>query len=137
MIPPSSAISLIAASAVGAMLPAPYPMADTDQLKLNRQALEKIAEVFRVFSEPTRLQILQELKSGARNVTELVETLDVSQANVSKQLRVLHDAGIVRRERKGTQAIYAIADPLTFELCSLVCQKLNREANAPQPNFML
>ena len=119
------------------MLPAIPSMADSEQRKLNRQALEKIAEVFRVFSEPTRLQILQELKAGPRNVTELVETLDVSQANVSKQLRVLNDAGIVQRERKGTQAIYAISDPLTFELCSLVCQKLNREANTPQPNFML
>jgi DNA-binding transcriptional ArsR family regulator len=108
-------------------LPAPLP----------REALEPIAAVFRVFSEATRLQILQELKSGPRNVTALVEALGVSQANVSKQLRVLFDAGIIRRDRRGTQAIYAIDDPLTFELCNLVCQKLNREASSRRRVYAL
>lgn len=121
----------------GAMIPVIVPMGSKTDMKLNREALEKIAGVFRVFSEPTRLQILQELKSGPRNVSQLVGMMGVSQANVSKQLRVLHDAGIIRRERLGTQAIYTIADPLTFELCGLVCEKLNREASAPQPTFAI
>lgn len=125
-------------SAVGQIASAMLPAADGGgNQKLQRAALEKIAEVFRVFSEATRLQILQELKAGPRNVTTLVEALEVSQANVSKQLRVLHDAGIIRRARQGTQAIYTIEDPLTFELCSLVCEKLNRDASAPQPTFAL
>lgn len=119
------------------MIPGIASMENKLNSKLNRDALEKIAGVFRVFSEPTRLQILQELKAGPRNVTQLVESMGVSQANVSKQLRVLHDAGIIRRERQGTQAIYAIVDPLTFELCGLVCEKLNREASIPQPTFVL
>ena len=119
------------------MLPAIPKMTDSGNPKLNRQSLEKIAEVFRVFSEPTRLQILQELKTGPRNVSALVESLQVSQANVSKQLRILYDAGVIRREKLGTQAIYGIADPLTFELCNLVCEKLNRQASAPQTTFAL
>ena len=112
-------------------------MASKTDSKLDRDALEKIAGVFRAFSEATRLQILQELKAGPLNVTQLVEGLGVSQANVSKQLRVLHDAGIIRRKRLGTQAIYEIADPMTFALCGLVCEKLNREASMPQPTFAL
>ncbi len=132
-----SGISSFAAALVGGMIPAIPTMTGSDTARLNRQALEKIAEVFRVFSEPTRLQILQELKAGPLNVTQLVEALKISQANVSKQLRVLHDGGIIERKRLGTQAIYAIADPLTFELCRLVCEKLNREANTPQPTFAL
>ncbi len=108
-----------------------------DHPRLERQSLEKVAGVFRVFAEATRLEILQELKHGPRNVSALVAALGVSQANVSKQLRILHEAGVIRRERHGTQAIYTISDPLTFELCNLVCQKLNREAAAPHPLYEL
>ena len=115
----------------------PGMSASNPQSKLDRDSLEKVAGVFRVFSEPTRLEILQELKAGSRNVTSLVEVLGVSQANVSKQLRILSEAGVIRRERQGTQAIYSISDPLTFELCNLVCQKLNREAATPQPVYQL
>ena len=129
--------SLIAAAVAGAIIQPMIPLGTTSDNKLDRDALEKIAGVFRVFSEATRLQILQELKAGPRNVTQLVERLAISQANVSKQLRVLHDAGIIRRDRQGTQAIYTISDPLTFELCGLVCEKLNREASLPQPTFAL
>lgn len=77
-------ISSIAVAMVGGMIPAIPAMTGSDNPRLNRQALEKIAEVFRVFSEATRLQILQELKAGPLNVTQLVEALKVSQANVSK-----------------------------------------------------
>lgn len=133
----SCATSLIATAVTGAMIQSFAPMVTTPDNKLNRDALERIAGVFRVFSEATRLQILQELKAGPLNVTQLVETLGVSQANVSKQLRVLHDAGIISRERLGTQAIYEIVDPMTFALCGLVCEKLNREASMPQPTFSL
>ena len=130
-------MSSIAAAAASAIIHPFATMANKTDSKLDRDALEKIAGVFRAFSEATRLQILQELKAGPLNVTQLVETLGVSQANVSKQLRVLHDAGIIRRNRLGTQAIYEIVDPMTFALCGLVCEKLNREASLPQPTFAL
>ncbi|MFM7181060.1 MAG: ArsR/SmtB family transcription factor [Verrucomicrobiales bacterium] len=130
-------MTLIAATTAGVIIHSLTAMGNKSDIKLDRDALEKIARVFRVFSEATRLQILQELKTGARNVTQLVETLGVSQANVSKQLRLLHDAGIIRRKRLGTQAIYEIVDPMTFALCGLVCEKLNRDASLPQPTFAL
>ena len=59
--------------------------------KLDSAALEKIAELFRVFSEATRLAILQELREAPHSVNELVEKLDTSQANISKQLKALHE----------------------------------------------
>ena len=131
------AISLLAAPSVSAKIAPVSTMQASENLKLDRTALEKVAEVFRAFSEPTRLQILQELKSGPRNVSDLVAALQVSQANVSKQLKVLHAADIIKRQRHGTQAFYAITDPLTFELCRLVCDKLNRDAKQIQPTFTL
>ena len=102
------------------------PKRKPPQKKLDRQALEKIAEIFKAFSEPTRLQIIQELKAGPKNVSELVTALQTSQANVSKQLRMLYDMDILKKEKAGTMVFYAIDDDTVFPLCDLVCQKLNR-----------
>ena len=90
--------------------------------------LARLAELFRCFAEPTRLALLQELKPGPRSVGELVAALAATQANVSKQLKHLHQAGLISRTRDGTSVIYAIAEPFVFEICSLACNKLNRDA---------
>jgi DNA-binding transcriptional ArsR family regulator len=96
-------------------------------MKLDAIQLERVANMFRAFSEASRLAILQELKSGERSVSDIVDALPTSQANVSKQLKMLHDAGVVSRRKEGTQVLYQIADPMVFELCRLVCDKLNRD----------
>ena len=100
-------------------------------MKLDTSQLERVADLFRAFAEPTRLAIVQELKSGELSVSEIVACLTTSQANVSKQLKVLHGAGIVGRRKQGAQVLYQIADPMVFELCRLVCEKLNRAAVKP------
>jgi DNA-binding transcriptional ArsR family regulator len=98
--------------------------------KPDRAQLTKIAEVFRVFSEPTRLAILQLLKEKPLSVNEMVRMLETSQANVSKQLRMLYDADILRREQKGNQVFYSIKEAMVYELCAIVCDKLNEKARA-------
>ncbi len=100
-------------------------------MKLDAVQLERVANLFRAFAESSRLAIIQELKSGERSVSEIVDTLPTSQANVSKQLKLLHDAGVVSRRKDGTQVFYQIADPVIFDLCGLVCDKLNRDAVKP------
>ena len=100
-------------------------------MKLDVQQLERVANLFRAFSESTRLAIVQELKSGELSVSEIVDRLTTSQANVSKQLKLLYDAGLVGRRKQGTQVLYRIADPMVFELCKIACEKLNRDAVKP------
>jgi DNA-binding transcriptional ArsR family regulator len=100
-------------------------------MKLDLRQLERVANLFRVFGEATRLAIIQEIKEGELSVSEIVERLTTSQANISKQLKLLHEAGLVSRRKKGTQVLYQIADPMVFELCHLVCDKLNRDAAKP------
>ena len=96
-------------------------------MKLDLQQLERVANLFRAFSESTRLAIIQELKSGELSVSNIVDNLTTSQANISKQLKLLHDAGLVTRRKSGTQVLYQIADPMVLELCGIVCDKLNRD----------
>jgi glycine/D-amino acid oxidase-like deaminating enzyme len=54
--------------------------------------MEPLAEYFKVFSEPNRLAVLQALHDGALNVTAVVEKTGLSQALVSKHLKLLTDA---------------------------------------------
>ncbi len=100
-------------------------------MKLTPDQLERVAAQFRQLAEPTRLAILQELKNGPRSVSRIVGALGTSQANISRHLRQLHEAGLLERRREGTQVIYSIGDPTIFELCRLVCDRLNRSIAKP------
>lgn len=87
--------------------------------------LDDVAERFRVLSDVTRLRILRLLLlDGPLNVGEIVERLDMSQANASKHLRTLYEAGVVDREARGTAAYYAVVDPTVMQLCDVVCNRL-------------
>ena len=68
---------------------------------------------FAAISEPARRQILELLRERERPVGELVGHLRLSQPGVSKHLRVLREAGLVRVRRDGKQRWYGLrAEPL-------------------------
>ena len=92
--------------------------------KLTDEALEIVAERFRVLSEPIRLKILQALRDGEMSVSELTRELEISQPNASKHLRILQDSGILGRDQRGNLAYYRIEDESIFELCEVVCDSL-------------
>jgi DNA-binding transcriptional ArsR family regulator len=94
------------------------------------ETFEAVADLFTVLADPTRLRILYLLKQRAEYVSDLVEKSGLKQSNVSKHLAMLYDAGLVCRERNGNQIRYSVRDPLIFELCTLVCEKLGRQAES-------
>src|SRR5947208_15894745 len=61
-------------------------------------------------ADPTRRQVLEQLRRGPRAVCDIAARLPVSRPAVSQHLKVLREAGLVREERRGTQHIYEI-DP--------------------------
>ena len=91
---------------------------------LDDRALVHVAEYFRALSEPLRLRILNTLTDKPRNVGELTELLECSQANVSKHLATLMRLGFVERTTQGTSAYYRIGDPSVHQLCELVCGQM-------------
>ncbi len=110
-------------------------MPEYTKRKLSEAALEKVAERFKALSEPTRLMLLYALMDGEKNVSELVRETGGLQANVSKHLAVLLDAGILGRRRQGTSAYYRIADESVFELCDLVCGSIHDRLLAELEEF--
>ncbi|MBX2802260.1 MAG: metalloregulator ArsR/SmtB family transcription factor [Myxococcales bacterium] len=67
------------------------------------------APVFAALGDATRLQLVSRLSDGRqRSITALTEGLELSRQAVTKHLRVLEDAGIVRCERIGRESRFAI-----------------------------
>ncbi len=91
------------------------------------EALEQVAAYFQALSEPTRLQILNLLRGGERNVGELAQACGFTSANISRHLALLTRKGLVARESRGTAVYYRIADDSVYALCDLVCGNIARQ----------
>ena len=83
---------------------------------MDPSALEPLAEYFNVFSEPNRLAVLDALRHGSLNVTAVVEQTGLSQALVSKHLKLLTIAGVVKRRPEGSLVYYEVIDKAVFKL---------------------
>jgi DNA-binding transcriptional ArsR family regulator len=59
-------------------------------------------------AEPNRFNIVELLKKGPRSVSEIVQSLNIGQPQVSRHLRILSEAGLVRARNKAQQRIYSL-----------------------------
>jgi DNA-binding transcriptional ArsR family regulator len=66
------------------------------------------AEGWTTLADPNRRSILMELAEGERTVSELTETLPVSQPAVSQHLKILKHVGLVSDRAEGTKRIYRL-----------------------------
>jgi DNA-binding transcriptional ArsR family regulator len=112
-----------------------YSIMPVKKKSLSGAQLNVVARLFGVLSDPNRLMLLQALHDGPLTVNELVEASGLKQANVSKQLALLHAHHLVKRERDGTFIRYEIADPMVFSLCNLVCGKVAKDTKCAAAVF--
>ena len=99
--------------------------ADDISTRLPLNVIERVADRFRLLSDPTRLRLVNELHAhGELTVGDLVERLEISYASASKQLAMLRAHQTVARRREGTKVFYRIADPSLEEVCNAVCKSL-------------
>lgn len=94
--------------------------------RLSSEALELVAVRFRVLGDKTRLELICQLQEGEKNVSELVSLTQGTQANISRHLQTLTEAGILRRRKEGLHMYYSLADGSIFELCDQVCRSLKK-----------
>lgn len=93
---------------------------------LTDDALELIAARFRALGEPSRLKLIRALITGEKSVTQLTEQARLTQANTSRHLQTLTDAGILGRRKEGLNVLYFIADDSILGLCQHVCGAVQR-----------
>jgi ArsR family transcriptional regulator, arsenate/arsenite/antimonite-responsive transcriptional repressor len=90
---------------------------------LSRPEAVDIAAMFKALADPARLQLLALIKSsenGEACVCDLTEPVGLSQPTVSHHLKVLADAGLVRREKRGIWAWYALVPERLAEIADVL-----------------
>src|SRR5688572_25784798 len=66
-------------------------------------------DVFQTIADPTRRRIVETLRTGERQVNDIVEQAGIHQSGVSRHLRILHEAGFVSMRPDGQRRFYALA----------------------------
>ena len=107
------------------------------KLKLSDEALETVAILFRSLGEATRLKVLRLLEEKEMSVGELAKAINTSQANVSKHLKMLLNAGVLSRRAQGTAAYYSIADPMIYQICDTICDGMMHRMKEQAAGFGL
>jgi ArsR family transcriptional regulator len=92
---------------------------------LPSEAVELISAQLRVIGEPNRIRLLELLNKGEATVQELSDELATTHQNVSKHLRVLFGAGMVKRTPEGPAVRYAITDWTGWWLIEQLAQGLS------------
>jgi DNA-binding transcriptional ArsR family regulator len=83
------------------------------------QSVELQAKLFRGFGDPSRLAILETLRSGPLTVGEIVKITGLSQSNASNHLACLRDCGLVVAEQSWRHVTYHLSDDRVGDLLML------------------
>lgn len=78
---------------------------------VNDPELRKKADLLKVLGNPTRLAILEELRMGAKCVSDIEDLLEIRQANVSQHLVILRREGLVDFHEDGNLRCYYLTKP--------------------------
>lgn len=81
---------------------------DIDNISDN--VLSDLADLFKVFSDSTRMRIMYRLFDGPVSVGDIAASLDMSQSAISHQLRNLKENKLVKSEREGKSIKYSLLD---------------------------
>lgn len=93
------------------------------------KAIGLMAAKFRALGEVSRLKLIFAAGNGEKNVTHLIAATGLSQANVSKHLQILTEAGILIRRKKGIYVFYSATDSSLFTLCEVGRASLRKRTN--------
>ena len=87
----------------------------SSQMQLSEEAMDTLVIALRAAAEPTRLRIIALLSKGELTVSDLVTTLGQSQPRISRHLKLLAEARLLTRHRKGSWVLYRLADFAAFD----------------------
>lgn len=93
------------------------------------------ADLFKAFSHPTRIRILELLRDGELCVCDIFEQLNVEQANTSQHLSLMKKQGVLQSRKEGLRVIYSIKHPEIIELMGVADKTLKKQADEVMSTF--
>jgi ArsR family transcriptional regulator len=79
-----------------------------NEVKINN--IKDTVQLFKIFSDHTRLRIIDLLVIKEHCVQDIAETLEISQSAISHQLKLLRDLNVVKTRKQGKQVFYSLQD---------------------------
>ncbi len=98
---------------------------------IQRELYQLHASVCKGLADPKRLLIINELRDGERSVTEICESLELPQANVSQHLATLRDKGLVRPRKDGQRVFYSLTSHKIIQAMDLLREVMADQAKSP------
>lgn len=89
---------------------------------LSEDHIYRLSEFYKVFTNPTRIKIINKLLERNMSVGELASVLNVSQSSISHQLQIIKSKRLIEMKRKGKLAIYYISDSRAKVILSQLMQ---------------
>jgi ArsR family transcriptional regulator len=86
-------------------------MASTNRTALDEHSAAHVAELFRAFSDTSRVRIMSVLMTSEVNVSALAEMVGISESAVSHHMRGLRQMRLVHARREGKEVFYSLIDP--------------------------
>ncbi len=83
------------------------------------EMLYDLADLFKVFSDTTRIKILYSLMPGEKCVADIAEAIGATQSAVSHQLRILKTARLVKFQRDGKNVLYSLSDDHVYTIIAV------------------
>ena len=84
--------------------------------KIKENTLYDVAELFKNFSDSTRIRILYSLIDNERSVTEISKLLNMNQSAISHQLRILKNSKLIKNRRQGKIIYYSLDDDHVYNI---------------------
>lgn len=78
------------------------------------------AEIFQALAHPTRIAIVEALRHGEMSAGQLIEQLELEQANASQHFAVLRSKQVVVSRKEGNQVFYSLRDPILLEVLNIL-----------------
>ena len=85
------------------------------------------ADFLKALAHPMRLQIIELLKNGEKNVGSIMKVLSIQQSSLSRHLTVLREAGILKSRQQGTVIYYDIEDHDIFHVLRPIAEMLRKK----------
>jgi ArsR family transcriptional regulator len=91
---------------------------------IEERVFELKAGILKVLAQPTRLKILEFLRSGEKSIHEIVHAIHGEQSNISRHISLMQKNNLVTTRKDGVKVMVKVKDPEIFNILDRVSRIL-------------
>jgi len=103
---------------------------------MEERVLELKAEILKALAQPTRLKILELLRSGEKCICEIVPALNGEQSNISRHISLMQKSHLVTTRKDGVKVMVSVRDPEIFNILDRISKVLKNQMKEQEKLFL-